>query len=347
MSSEAGSGSRQPVNLRFVALFKGNRFDVTVLAVKGHILLMKSQRVLPSGEKIVMFPLNAGTTAAFSTIQLFGVVSYVHEHRQLHEVMLEKAVSPKGTTVLIEYMQSSLGILLNASKMSPDRLLSREMCHYYFATESLVLPGRGEAPPDPQQEARAQTQPIGVRGTTSAARTGPVRLEAPSPSSGLSDKRTQPINADAFPERSQSGKPTPRGVVEDGDHVIVYGVRLKRSDWEMMENLQVKASWRENQVVLGHGRGPAVRVNVETSQDDDSDSESASSAGEQKKKGRLSGFMDKVVGRMVDQEPDNEGSRPDAPAMGCLSRGPTPGQRQNACTSSRAWVLTARFFGGG
>lgn len=133
-------------NLKFIAQCRGNRFEVVVRALKGYYGLLVCPYALVKGDRLVLSPVDAGATPAFARIQLFARVLVPHPNRGMYETVWEKLVSPPGLTVLMEYLQSNLGVCIASSHIHDAALSDQDLAYFDFASATVNFPSRGQSP---------------------------------------------------------------------------------------------------------------------------------------------------------------------------------------------------------
>ncbi len=248
-------------NLKFLAQCRGNRFEVSVRGLKGYYALLLCPYALVKGDRLVLSPLEAGTTAAFSRLQLFARVLVPHPDRGVYETIWEKLVSPPGLTVLMEYLQSNLGVCIASSHMNDDSWAYQELAYFDFASATVNFPSRGQCPAqrvDSVQYART----VGSMPAVAPPSVPPASRD-PSFSSAV---RRAPIPTPSNPIRSGSfvpvsparpGQPTGRPAPQPARSM--YGMDVSEDEMDLAEQISAKQTSASKGTAVPRP-GPAVPV---------------------------------------------------------------------------------------
>jgi hypothetical protein len=245
-------GSAKPLNLKLLARHKGRQFRLDLRAVKQGAGLVQTTEPLAIGDKLILhIPSQTGERG---TLQLFSSVARVYQERAAYALRWEKLVSPTGTTALMEFLQSSLGVCISPETAMAEEFVDGEMVYYDFGDQELHLPNRGRVvgrnTPSHMTPAPGGPDDFGHgprTGPVTGGFTGPIMDNLTPPVTGRTTGRVGDGNgyhrpADSLEARAReaarSAEQQGRPFYEEGEEVVeMFGMKVSKENWDRLERL--------------------------------------------------------------------------------------------------------------
>lgn len=299
-SGSSGHSEMRATNLRFMAQCRGNRFEVEIRALKGYYCLVVCPYALVKGDRLVLSPVDAGATPAFARLQLFARVLVPHASRGMYETVCEKLVSPPGLTVLMEYLQSNLGVCIASSHIHDASLSDQDLVYFDFASATVNFPSRGQAPSHRLDAVRiAQPEVLPSSGLPATPPTQRDPLFASGQRRGPIPTPSNPIRSGSFAPQTGSGRDG-RGLAEGGTrgHDVqarsLYGMELTSDEFDVAEALTQRQQ-SANQAAAVPRPEPAIPVSEES--------------GKSGLRGTVTMLIRSLANSMSDSDPFSEGGK--------------------------------------
>ncbi|GEM_PF-2764438 len=229
-SGSSGHSEMRTTNLKFLAQCRGNRFEVSVRALKGSYALLVCPFALVKGDRLVLTPTLAGATPGFGRLQLFARVLVPHPSRCLYEAVWEKLVSPPGLTVMMEYLQSNLGVCIAANHLLGLDWVDNELAYFDFASATVNFPSRGQAPAHRVDSVHYGSLPDELKPLGA-----PHPLPFSAPGSRTLVTPTNPVRSGTWqPQATAASTHQKRQETKGAD---VYGMNVSQQDMDLIDQL--------------------------------------------------------------------------------------------------------------
>ncbi len=234
-----------PVDLDLLAKHRGKQFQVRLRAIKDGAGLVKSPEPLEIGGRLILHVPSPQSKRA--VVQLFASVVRHYEKQRAFALRWEKLVSPSGTSALVDFLQSTLGMDIEPGTAMAEESVDGEMVYYEFASQELHLPNRGtvarrndpsHSTPPPGSVADFGTSPLSVE--ASARRTTRPIADGSNGGNGASPKPSiEEQAAVAARDADQNSRP----FYQEGEEVVeLFGMKVSKDNWDRLENLEYTGS---------------------------------------------------------------------------------------------------------